>query len=287
MQNVNHPAQLRAQGEAAAQALPALIAQGVHLANAVLPGSHGRRRAGPGTLFWQYRRAEPHEARRIDWRRSARSDQMYVQEREWQNAQSVGLWVDPDRRMQFGDGATQKAARARLVAMALTIGLLRGGERVGLPGALPLSCGPQQRARMAQGLWDGALPAPQIEALPLGAQLVLISDFLTPLPVLEDQLRRCIARRITPVLCQVLHPEEVAFPFSGRVQFQDMQGQPQHETNNAGSIRQAYLARLEAHQQGVIGLARRHNARHIRHVTGDPAPHGLQALWRAMSQGAL
>lgn len=277
---------LRAQGEETAQALPALIAQAQALASAVVPGIHGRRRAGPGSLFWQYRRAEPHETQRIDWRRSGRSDQVYVQDREWQTAQSVGLWVDPAARLDFGEGASHKASRARLMAMALAIGLLRGGERVGLPGRLRCASGPQQRDRIASGLLAGADGTPDIEALPLGAQLILISDFLGPVGDLEPVLRRATARRITPVLMQVLHPQELEFPFAGRVVFQDMDGQPKHDTNSAAGLRTAYQARLADHQHALRRTAARFGARVVLHRTDQAATRGLLALWQVLAEGA-
>ena len=87
---------LRSNAEALSAPFPPLLAEAERLANSVLLGEHGRRRAGMGDTFWQYRPAQSHdEARRIDWRRSARSDQTFVQDKEWQIAQSVVLWADP------------------------------------------------------------------------------------------------------------------------------------------------------------------------------------------------
>jgi hypothetical protein len=56
-----------------AESLPRLILEARRIAATVIHGLHGRKRAGPGENFWQYRRfvwGEP--ARRVDWRRSAR-----------------------------------------------------------------------------------------------------------------------------------------------------------------------------------------------------------------------
>ncbi|MEO9527065.1 MAG: DUF58 domain-containing protein, partial [Roseibium sp.] len=56
-----------------ADALPALLVEASHVASSIIAGWHGRRRAGPGESFWQFRpfnMGEP--AKRIDWRRSAR-----------------------------------------------------------------------------------------------------------------------------------------------------------------------------------------------------------------------
>ena len=62
--------------------LPGVLLDAKRLA-ASAPGFHGRRRAGQGEAFWQYRdhRAED-GARLVDWRRSARGDRFFVRERE-------------------------------------------------------------------------------------------------------------------------------------------------------------------------------------------------------------
>ena len=61
----------------------------------VAMGFHGRRRAGHGENFWQYRQAVPGDARStVDWRRSGKSDQQFIREMEWEAAQTVSIWVD-------------------------------------------------------------------------------------------------------------------------------------------------------------------------------------------------
>ena len=126
-------APLRAEAELLGQSLPALLAEAEMLAQTVMLGEHGRKRAGQGDEFWQYRAAHAGDsARAIDWRRSARADTPFVREREWQAAQSVTLWADPSRSMGFsGDAARPtKGGRAKVLALALGILLLKGGERV-------------------------------------------------------------------------------------------------------------------------------------------------------------
>lgn len=78
------------------------MAEAEHLAATVILGDHGRRRAGQGENFWQYRRAVPgDEYSAIDWRRSARSDHLYIRQTEWEAAQTVSLWVDPGQAMRY------------------------------------------------------------------------------------------------------------------------------------------------------------------------------------------
>ncbi len=145
---------LRSRAERLGESLPALLAAAEHLAATLMLGEHGRRRAGQGDEFWQYRAAHAGDtARMIDWRRSARSDAHFVREREWQAAQSVTLWVDGARSMAF-TGAVERAPksdRARLLALALAVLLLRGGERVGLAG-LPPKPGRAQLLALAAGV---------------------------------------------------------------------------------------------------------------------------------------
>ena len=109
-----------------------------------------------GDEFWQYRPAMPgDEARAIDWRRSARSDAHFVREKEWQAAQSVLLWVDVAQSMGFSSDKNlpAKGDRARLLALAAAILLIRGGERVALAAlGTPARGGEVQLMRIAQGL---------------------------------------------------------------------------------------------------------------------------------------
>ena len=65
----------RADGESRtlAASLPRLVLEARRIAANVIHGLHGRRRAGAGESFWQYRRfvsGEP--SQNVDWRRSAR-----------------------------------------------------------------------------------------------------------------------------------------------------------------------------------------------------------------------
>src|SRR6202165_4475564 len=107
---------------ALAAAMPRLILEARRIAATVIHGLHGRKRAGPGENFWQYRRfmsGEP--ARRVDWRRSARDDNLYVREQEWEAAHTVWIWPDRSPSMVFASALVweTKLDRALVVAFAL------------------------------------------------------------------------------------------------------------------------------------------------------------------------
>ncbi|MFN3994220.1 MAG: DUF58 domain-containing protein [Tabrizicola flagellatus] len=279
---------LRTRAEALGQSLPPLLAEAEMLASTVMMGEHGRRRAGLGDEFWQYRPAHQGDsARLIDWRRSARSDAHFVREREWQAAQSVTIWIDPAKSMSFtGDRARPpKSDRARLLGLALAVLLLRGGERVGLAGLASPRAGRAQLLRLAERLAAEAVGAdygaPETEGMVSHGRAVFLSDFLGDLKAIEAGLARAADRGVKGVLIQVLDPAEEEFPFDGRTIFDSMGGTLTHETRQAGDLRARYLARLAERKERLAALARAVGWHFTTHHTGAPAQGAL--LWAYMA----
>jgi len=283
---------LRSRAEALGQTLPPLLAQAEMLAHTVMLGEHGRRRAGLGDEFWQYRPAHQGDgARMIDWRRSARSDAHFVREREWQAAQSVTLWVDPSKSMGFS-GDRRRAAkgdRARLLALALAVLLLRGGERVGLAGLAQPRAGRTQLVRLAArlaGVEDtGDYGAPEAEGMVSHGRAVFLSDFMGDLSGVESALARASDRGVKGAALMVLDPAEEEFPFDGRTIFESMGGSVSHETRKAGELRDRYLARLTERKDRLLTLTRAVGWHFSTHHTGQPAQSALLWLYRAVEGG--
>ena len=126
---------LQYEAEALGASLPPLLVDAERLASAVSLGVHGRRKAGMGESFWQFRRYRQEDSSTvIDWRQSAKSQHLFVREREWEAAQSVWFWCDTSAGMRFASGPVTKSERAKLIALALASLLVRGGERVALYG---------------------------------------------------------------------------------------------------------------------------------------------------------
>lgn len=282
---------LRARAETLGQSLPPLLAEAEHLAATVILGDHGRRRAGMGDEFWQYRAAHAGDtARMIDWRRSARSDATFVREREWQAAQSVTLWVDDARSMGFSDGKRPpKADRARLLALALAVLLLRGGERVGLSGAdHPPRAGKAQIDRLALALaaeGEADYGAPDPTGMVAHGRAVFLSDFLGQTAGVERALAIGSDRGVRGALVQVLDPAEEEFPFDGRTIFESMGGGLRHETLKAGELRARYRARLAERKARLSELAEAAGWHFLSHHTGDSAQSALLWLYRALEHG--
>ena len=289
---MNSPQTLRARSEAQAASLPPLLARAEHLASAVLLGEHGRRRAGLGDDFWQYRPAQMGDSRRmIDHRRSARGDTEFVREREWQIAQSVMMWVDQGASMRFAstEALPQKADRARLLALSLSILLIRGGERVGLTGtALPPRRGNAQILRLAEMFsadTDAEYEPPESRAMIPSARAVFVSDFMGDMSGVETALTKAADRGVRGILLHVLDPSEEAFPFRGRTIFESMGGTMRHETLKANDLRDRYLDRLAARKAELQRLATLTGWHYGLHHTDASAQSALLWLYRALDSG--
>jgi uncharacterized protein (DUF58 family) len=245
-----------------------------------------------GDDFWQYRAAHPGDAAgSIDWRRSGRSDSHFVREREWQAAQSVIFWVDAAQSMGFtGDrNRVPKSDRARLLALALAALLLRGGERVGLPGQGAPKSGRAQLLVLAEALALGGdrpdYGAPGEEGLVPHGRAVFLSDFLGDLTATEAALALAADRGLRGCLIQVLDPVELEFPFDGRTLFVSMGGTLSHETQEAGDLRRRYLDRLAERRARLADLARLSGWHYLCHDTGQPAQAALLWAYAALEGG--
>lgn len=287
------PATLRADAEAQAARFPDLLARAEHLAGAVLLGAHGRRRAGVGDDFWQYRPAQAGDSRRrIDYRRSAMGDQEFVREREWQIAQSVMLWVDQGASMRFSSDVKlpQKIDRARLLGLAVAIMLQRGGERVGLTGtALPPRSGRPQILRLAE-MFCKDDPAdyapPEHRAMIPHARALFISDFMGNLEGVTLALTKAADRGVRGALCHLLDPSEEAFPFSGRTIFQSIGGTLSHETLKASDLKSRYLERLAERKSELQRLCALTGWHYGVHHTNASAQSALLWLYSALDTRA-
>lgn len=291
----NEPAPLSADGVKAgaadvAQRLPALLLAAERIAATVEQGVHGRRRTGPGEVFWQYRTYSPgDELKRLDWRASAKSDRLYLRQLEWSASQSVYLWCDLSPSMQYGSrrDVPTKIERAEILTLALAAVLSRAGERVGLLGhPEPASAGRNVAERLAERLFRSARQSAEIPSLPPPVELpshshaLLISDFLSPLAELQDVIGRLAHRGVHGHLLQVLDPAEMAMPFKGRVRFLGLEQEGDLLMSRAEHVREQYLERLEAHQQGLRELARHAGWSMTVHVTDQSAAGALLGLYQ-------
>ena len=262
--------------------MPALLIEAQRVAHTVTHGTHGRRRAGPGDTFWQFRHYDQNDpASGIDWRRSASSDLLFVREREWEAAHTAWLWVDLSPSMRFRSflSKTSKESRAVVLALALAELLARAGERVGILGGRPFA-GRNAGRKVAEVLLrdTGDTSLPPATRLSRFSECLLFSDFLEPIEETRVRLEGIAAQGVRGHLVQVLDPAEESLPYLGRTEFAASEGKDRMIAGRAETLRERYQERMKRHRVDLAGLARRLGWSFIVHHTDRPAEEVVLAV---------
>ena len=284
------PAARRTREEAATLAarLPSLVVAARQVAHSLMHGVHGRRRAGPGETFWQFRpfvSGEP--AARVDWRRSAREDRAFVREREWEAAHTIWIWFDRSPSMGFFSrlAPCAKVDRAAVIAFALADLAVRGGERAGLVGLTrPLATrGVIERFAEAVATDErhrGAPPAglPSFDAIRSRAKAALIGDFLGDAEAVSRVVGALAAQGVEGQILMISDPVEETFPFVGHTEFLEAGGPARLRAPRAQDLRESYLKRLAAHREAIRAACAQRGWGFALHRTDQSAAQALLAL---------
>ncbi len=273
--------------------LPRLVVAAREIAGSVMHGIHGRRRAGAGEAFWQFRpfvHGEP--AVGIDWRRSARDDRTYVREREWEAAHTVLIWIDRSPSMAFQSSLALASKLDRALVLGLAAGelLVRGGERVGMPALLR----PMARRAIVDHMAEALLhddrrlgregpELPPAGALPPRSRALFIGDWLSDPAAVSRAIAVAAAEGAGGHLVQIVDPVEETFPFAGHVEFTDSDGPARMRVGEAEQLRARYLERFAAHRDHLRAACRAHGWSFGLHRTDRPASEAVLAIAAALS----
>jgi uncharacterized protein (DUF58 family) len=261
-----------------AKRIPRLILEARRVAATLAHGIHGRRRSGPGESFWQFRPFVAGEAaQRVDWRRSARDDRLYVREREWETAHTIWLWIDRSASMGFSSDLAQapKIERALVLGLALADTFVEAGERVGLLGLMPPRATRQITEKIAETLvadrssLEEDLP-PRAPVATLD-EVVLVSDFLSPVDELARVVEGISGRGARGHLVMIVDPVEETFPFQGQAVLHDLEAGLRLRIGDAASWGRAYRERITQHREALTDLVRSRGWTMTIHRTDRPA----------------
>ena len=283
---------MRHSAEKAAAAFPGLLIAAERIADTVIHGVHGRRRAGPGEDFWQFRPYSPGDAaHRIDWRRSAKRNRLFVRENEWAATNTLWSFVSAAPGMQFKSdfSTTTKHDRAAILALALSILATKAGERVASLGS-PVTPGHSRGTLNQLAHWFESQPElpdrpglPVGQALPKFATCVLLADFLDPIEQIRESFHAIAASDVKGHVVQVFDPVEETFPFEGRTEFVDTSSLNKIVIGKAQSLRQAYTKKLSVHRAALRDLTKSLGWSFTVHHTDQSANKMLMSLHNLIS----
>ena len=260
------------------------------MASSVWQGVHGRRRAGLGETFWQFRNYESGDSiSRIDWRQSAKGDKVFIREREWEAAQTAFIWADQSGSMQYASTPSlpTKAERANVLMLALAGLLLRGGEKISWMDTHNsiTAYGNKGLEQLAGQITEQKNAASLPPDLPFvrNAHMVLCGDFLTDMDNLTRVLHNASQRPMKGALVHILDPIEESFALNGRVEMMGLEGEASLLIPNAENLRTAYAEKMAAHKARLQQLAKSAGWFYVRHVTDTPPEITLMEIYQALS----
>lgn len=281
----------RERAERLAQTLPPLILAAEHMVNAFDMGVHGRRRAGTGEDFWQFKRYGPDDpAASIDWRQSAKREHVYIRQKEQETAETVWIWRDSSPTMDFTSGGVEdsKLARATLISLALALSLSKSGEKFGLLGQTEkASTGPASFNRFVGRMAE--LDGPPLASLNKADRLsnkstvVLISDFLSDPAEIESIVRHFVNLGCNGFILHIADPVEVDLPYQGRTRFLSVANDDNLTLGRVEAVREEYQTLFEAHRAAIAGLAENVSWDYAFHRTDKPVGDAFASLYAALN----
>lgn len=287
--------EIRARSFDAAQlvaAMPRLVLEARRIAASVYHGVHGRRRAGPGENFWQYRRfVDGEPASRVDWRRSARDNLLFVREHEWEAAHTIWIWPDCSPSMLFTSDPKIAPKRDRALVLAFALGelLVRGGERVGIPALMRPTASRAVIERMADTIvhLSGEPPSLPPPFHPGSRdEIVILGDLWSPTAQVTGIIAALGGQGTGGHVVQIVDTAEETFPYNGRIEFEEPEGAGSITVGRAEAWAADFIERVARHRAEIRAETTRRGWSFTVHRTDRPASELLLALHARMSASA-
>lgn len=278
--------EILARSEELARQLPA-HRMGTPSSATTLPGTAGRRRAGQGEHFWQYRRfTQEDSARSIDWRRSARGHELYVRESELETTRTAYFWADGSPGFRWKAAGEQRTKAEEAIILMLSMAILISGEGEHMAPLITdarAGMGRPALERLTTALLNSSDERPAFPRAD-ASLIVLASDFYEPATIWEERLVPLVRKCRKGILLAVCSATERNFPFHGRTRLSCPQSERQHLLGRAETVREEYLRRFEAQRRSIAQMATGLGWEMITHVTGDPLLPAAARLMAAVEQ---
>jgi uncharacterized protein (DUF58 family) len=260
-------------------------------------GLHRSPYHGFSVEFSEYRQyTDGDDLRYLDWRLFARSDRYYIKRFEDETNLRCYLLLDLSRSMGFGTLAYSKAEYAKTAVATLAYFLSLQRDAVGLvtfdeqiQEYLPARFRPGHTHRLMLALEHSLAGtatnlAPPLEQIAKTAAkrglVVLVSDLLAPVDMLETRLGYLRSRGHEVVVMRVLDPAEVDFRFEESALFHDMEsGRELYVDPHAAGER--YRERFAQHAEAIHRTCNRLGIDYFQITTDRPLELALFDLLNA------
>lgn len=273
-------------------ALDGLTLRARHIIEGFVAGSHRSPFQGSSVEFSEYREyVQGDEIRHVDWKAYGRTDKLFVKRYVDETNLHAYLVLDQSASMSYRSETAplEKLEYAKCVLAALAWLMLRNGDSIGVALAdtkiqqwLPAASHNRHWDRILEVLENPyaavesphtnhkqqqkrvrPLPRTDLDSvlgdvagrLPQRSVVVIASDFLDDLQPLLAAVEQLRLSGHDVVLLQVLDRDEVTFPFTGNIKFEDLELTTTTELETS-SVRKEYLELFEKAQDELASRSR-------------------------------
>ena len=282
---------MRLKAEDLSNKIPSLYVKADRIANTIWEGMHNRNKDGLGDNFWQFRKYEYGDpAHLIDWKKTAKSNETFIQEKELQTLQNFVIWRDTSRSMNFrsSESIDTKLYRANLFTLTLTIILSKSGENIVLNGLKTelLKGGNAVNFvsnQINEKVTDSYKSRPNINEIKNNSDVILIGDFLNNINETEKTIKELSNRGINGIIIQILDPAERFFPYKGRINFNGLEGEQNILIGKAESVRNDYKKAIKIHIEKLEKLTTSYSWKYILDNSDQDASISLQNICNTLT----
>ena len=282
---------MRLKAEELSNKIPSLYVKADRIANTIWEGMHNRNKDGLGDNFWQFRKYEYGDpAHLIDWKKTAKSNETFIQEKELQTLQNFVIWRDTSKSMNFrsSESIDTKLYRANLFTLALTIILSKSGENIVLNGLKTelLKGGNAVNFvsnQINEKVTDSFKSSPNINEIKNNSDVILLGYFLNNINETEKTIKELSNRGINGIIIQILDPAERFFPYKGRINFNGLEGEKNILIGKAESVRNDYKKAIKIHIEKLEKLTTSYSWKYILDNSDQDASISLQNICNTLT----
>lgn len=273
----------KAEGEA--ETLSSIMFKAKYHADHIISGGHASRKSGAGENFWQFKEYSPTDRPQdIDWRQSAKTDHVYIRQKEWQKAQKNFFWCAGYKGMDYKSAHAQYSKRqaASVLLLSLAFAMVDADEQIGLYGQSSTGRSDNAVFNLGENFLHNKnkcqLPDTQGFIPPKGSTLIAAGDLLSNLESIENSFHELKSAIHDALIIQILDPDEIELDFSGRIKFENFDHENSELINHIPSIREEYKARIEAHSEALKTLCIKNDWSYVLHRTDGDISKTLQTI---------
>ncbi|MDH5723197.1 MAG: DUF58 domain-containing protein [Alphaproteobacteria bacterium] len=276
---------LYSKAEEQADALSSVLFKARQHADHIISGGHASKKSGMGENFWQFKEYSPGDRLQdIDWRQSAKTDHVFIRQKEWQKAQKNFFWSASYKGMDYKSKHAQYSKReaASILLLSLAFGMVNADEQIGLYSQSRTGRGDNAVLRLGEHFLsdkdDLKLPDTRSFVPPRGSTLIAAGDFLSDLDEIAHSLNELKSRIDNGLIIQILDPDEIELDFSGRIKFENFDHSDSELINHIPSVRTEYKVRIESHIAEIKALCIKNDWSYILHRTDADISSTLQTI---------